>query len=1037
MPHSSADVPTHGKPCTMLRTNGNRIEDSNGQTVVLKGAALGGMLNMENFITGYSGHEHEHRAQMAEVLGEEKSNFFFDRLIHHFFGEADAAYFASLGLNCIRIPFNYRHFIDDMNPSVVKQKGFDLLDRVVDICGKHNLYVVLDMHAVPGGQNQDWHSDSGYARALFWDFKDHQDRAIQLWEALAQHYKGNPVVAGYNLLNEPADPHKTASGHYGQRLIEWYRRAEKSIRAIDPEHMIFIDGNTYAMDFRAFPKDPLPNAVYACHDYSFLGFPIGEQYEGTDEQKSKLRSSFERKVEFMRQKQVPIWNGEFGPVYQNEAKEGLEAVKTNSKRFALLEEQLSIYAETDVSWSIWLYKDIGYQGMTYLDPASPYMTLIQPFVEKKQRLGLDFWGVVNKDGVKHLYEPFLEGLKKEVIEPYRDTKYPKIWTFERQFERVIRECLMSEYVGWEMAELFRGKSKEELEELAGSFAFENCKRRDMLNAILKTLKGRQPTVSPIVPKSPEYVNMPIPKSPNVCAGCRSRKRKCDGTQPACSACVKRGDWCTYPGSSDEAHSIVLTQDHWPMLNLDVNSQENQQYQQLVPSLDPLNFQDITLAASLDQMYPTIPSLPPPSILRDLVNIFFGKHYQTIPIIHYTRLWLRLTGVTDELPRVLVYALCAVSTSYHPDAQVQQSQPQWYEAAKTELSQALHSPSHPIETLQAAVLIIHQAVVQTDYSLSWLLLGDAWRKAVVSGYTQLDGKSSPISRELSEPLGNDPVVKEECRRCIWALYIFDRGLCTIDLDRAIDESRLRIHLPMAEEDFHGAKTSSPQAQPPNMKNLLDPTQQRALQGFATIYQYIILAHHLLGRIGDEVFQGDADIHALHKLKSGLTQTRHILPQTATELSAADPRDHALVIWLNVLLSTCTVMLHHPPGNLENKDWNQCLEAARTVGLLYRGARRGSTMMLDNVHVVPLLFICSRILMIEHAIPSTTTPEDLTVDMDNLIIIFRQFRDTLGKIGQKFYNGFMFYLQQDKDQSQMDKAGSVMELIRPCDHWPFYE
>ncbi|KAM5350728.1 hypothetical protein ACJ41O_007233 [Fusarium nematophilum] len=469
---------------TMLHVQGSQIVNPQGQTVVLKGAALGGMLNMENFITGYTGHEHEHRAQMAEVLGEEKATFFFDRLIHYFFTDADAAYFASLGLNCIRIPFNYRHFIDDLEPDVIKQKGFDLLDRCVEICARHNLYAILDMHAVPGGQNQDWHSDSGIARAMFWDFKDHQDRAIQLWEALATHYKGNPVIAGYNLLNEPADPHKTASGHYGAQLIKWYERAEKRLRAIDPDHMIFIDGNTYAMDFRAFPEKPLPNAVYACHDYSFLGFPIGEQYEGKEDQKEKLRASFERKVQFMREKKVPIWNGEFGPVYQNEKKEGAEGIKTNAKRFALLKEQLAIYKETDVSWSIWLYKDIGYQGMVYLDPESSYMKLIQPFVEKKQKLGLDFWGVVNKDGVKHLYEPFLKGIKEGVLEQYREARYPKIWTFERQFERIVRECLLSEYVGWEMAELFRGKSKEELEDLASSFAFEKCVKRDALTEIL-------------------------------------------------------------------------------------------------------------------------------------------------------------------------------------------------------------------------------------------------------------------------------------------------------------------------------------------------------------------------------------------------------------------------------------------------------------------------------------------------------------------------------------------------------------------------
>lgn len=88
---------------------------------------------MENFITGYPGHEHQHRAAMAKVLGKEKSEFFFDKFLEYFFTEADAKFFASLGLNCIRLPFNYRHFEDDMNPRVLKEEGFKHLDRVVDL----------------------------------------------------------------------------------------------------------------------------------------------------------------------------------------------------------------------------------------------------------------------------------------------------------------------------------------------------------------------------------------------------------------------------------------------------------------------------------------------------------------------------------------------------------------------------------------------------------------------------------------------------------------------------------------------------------------------------------------------------------------------------------------------------------------------------------------------------------------------------------------------------------------------------------------
>jgi aryl-phospho-beta-D-glucosidase BglC (GH1 family) len=427
-------TPSH----SMLRVRGSSIVDADGQPVILKGSALGGQLNMENFITGYSGHEYEHRAAMAEVLGEEKAQYFFDRFIHHFFTDADAAFFASLGPNCIRVPFNYRHFIDDNNPSVLKQSGFELLDNIVNICQKHNLYVILDLHTVPGGQNQDWHSDSGLSKALFWDFEIFQDQMVDLWAAIAKHYTGNPVIAGYNPLNEPADPK-----HF--RLVAWYERVEKTIRAVDPEHILFIDGNTYAMDFSHFDR-VLPNSVYACHDYAMLGFPIQgqEPYSGTKGQKQKLRRQFDRKAVFTNKHGIPLWNGEFGPVYADPSVEGANADTINRARFGVLKEQLAIYADTKTSWSIWLYKDVGYQGMVYLSRDSPYMRLIAPFIAKKQRLGLDFWGVVDKSGVANTYEPFLDDLKEMVPAHIRESK--RLWFMAPLFHHQLTDKCSRENV---------------------------------------------------------------------------------------------------------------------------------------------------------------------------------------------------------------------------------------------------------------------------------------------------------------------------------------------------------------------------------------------------------------------------------------------------------------------------------------------------------------------------------------------------------------------------------------------------------------
>ena len=99
-------------------------------------------------------------------------------------------------------------------------------------------------------------------------------------------------------MNEPADPEHV-------RLQICYKTVEKAIREVDPDHILFLDGNSYSMDFSAF-EEVLPNCVYSIHDYSGMGFPAGEPYEGKDEQDDLLRRQYERKVAFMRERKVPV-----------------------------------------------------------------------------------------------------------------------------------------------------------------------------------------------------------------------------------------------------------------------------------------------------------------------------------------------------------------------------------------------------------------------------------------------------------------------------------------------------------------------------------------------------------------------------------------------------------------------------------------------------------------------------------------------------------------------------------------------------------
>jgi hypothetical protein len=160
---------------------------------------------------------------MLKALGPKKYDLFFETLYENYFTEADARYVASLGLNLIRIPINYRLFEDDMNPRVIKPEGFKHLDRVIKLCAAQGIYTIIDLHALPGYQNQHWHSDNPTHQALLWKHKDFQDRTVVLWEAIASRYRDEPWVAGYDLINEPADP-------TGESVVPFFRRLMEAVR---------------------------------------------------------------------------------------------------------------------------------------------------------------------------------------------------------------------------------------------------------------------------------------------------------------------------------------------------------------------------------------------------------------------------------------------------------------------------------------------------------------------------------------------------------------------------------------------------------------------------------------------------------------------------------------------------------------------------------------------------------------------------------------------------------------------------------------
>ncbi len=284
----SADRHEGAGTMPFLRVSGRQIVDAQGKKVRLRGTCPGGWMNMEDFINGHPGAEHTLRAQMAEVLGPAKAQFFFDRLLDYFFNEDDVIFLRKAGATVVRFPLNYRHFEDDTAPFKYKEAGFARLDQVLNHCEKHGLYVILDLHSAQGWQNVHWHSDNASRISLFWEVAYYQDRFVALWQEFARRYKNRGVIAGYDVLNEPCSNNDLGDYPWNiyskykpnfDRMNSVYRRLVTEIRKIDPKHIIFLEGDNYAKQFSGFDAPFDDNLAYSSHNYTVPGFGPG-QYPG-------------------------------------------------------------------------------------------------------------------------------------------------------------------------------------------------------------------------------------------------------------------------------------------------------------------------------------------------------------------------------------------------------------------------------------------------------------------------------------------------------------------------------------------------------------------------------------------------------------------------------------------------------------------------------------------------------------------------------------------------------------------------------------
>ncbi|MFO1086602.1 MAG: cellulase family glycosylhydrolase [Reyranellaceae bacterium] len=307
----------------LVRIEGKNFLTADGRILQIKGISLGNWLMPEGYMFKFEVAKAPRQIYGAfdRLLGSERAAEFWRLYRDRYVGEADIRFIRSVGFNTVRIPLHYRLFMTDRGE--ITGDGWALLDRVLGWVRDAGLLAILDLHAAPGGQTGINHDDGPGYPLMFYVPRD-RALTVKLWRAIAERYRGNPAILGYDILNEPIAPYHDVVT-LNARLEPFYRQVTAAIREVDPGRIVILAAGQWSSSFDMFGPPFAPNLAYTYH--SFWA--------------STKRDSIQRHLNFANLHDVPLFLGETG-----------ELTDEWNERFRLLHETHGI------GWSFWTYKNL-------------------------------------------------------------------------------------------------------------------------------------------------------------------------------------------------------------------------------------------------------------------------------------------------------------------------------------------------------------------------------------------------------------------------------------------------------------------------------------------------------------------------------------------------------------------------------------------------------------------------------------------------------------------------------------------------------
>ena len=249
-----------------VRAQDARLVDGRGNPLLLRGVGLGNWLLPEGYMWGFGpGAEspREIEALVARLIGQSAATSFWTRFRDQYITEHDIAAIAERGFDHVRLPINSR-IVMDADGSLI-ESGFAIIDRTIEWCRDHGLWLLLDLHGAPGGQTGTNIDDSPGGKPELFMEKRYRDQTLHLWRAIAERYASETVVLGYDLLNEPLPDEWQYT--YADELVRLYRDLTAVIREVDPDHLIVYEGSHWATNWDIFTEVLDDNSLLQFHKY--------------------------------------------------------------------------------------------------------------------------------------------------------------------------------------------------------------------------------------------------------------------------------------------------------------------------------------------------------------------------------------------------------------------------------------------------------------------------------------------------------------------------------------------------------------------------------------------------------------------------------------------------------------------------------------------------------------------------------------------------------------------------------------------------